>query len=252
GADDADVAVDLAGRPNPALSLDGHAGVYHRVGADFDVRIDVGRGRVDDGDAGCHQFFVFCLSHDSAHFREFGAAVDPPDFLGIVDNERFDRQLPPAVDGNQVGQVVLALGVLRGDSAQRVEQRRQVEGVDTAVDLSNLTHVRRRVTLLDDPGDASPRANDAPVAVGPFDDGRHDGCGGVGGLMCLDQPAQRGALEEGNVARQKDQGPLFSGKPRLGLLEGVGGSELRLLHHEAKVWAIAYGSAYRFGAVADA
>ena len=67
-----------------------------------DVGIDVGRGRVDDRDAGGHQFFVLCLSHDSAHFREFRAAVDAPDFRGVVDDERFNRQLPPAVDGNQV------------------------------------------------------------------------------------------------------------------------------------------------------
>ena len=132
---DAHVRLDLARRPDPRLPFDDHAGVNHRVGANLDVRIDVGRGRVDERDAGRHQFFVLVLSHEPAHFRQFRAAVDAADFLRVVDHERFDRQLAPAVDGDQIGQVELALGVLRGDAAQRLEQRRQVERVDPAVDF---------------------------------------------------------------------------------------------------------------------
>src|ERR1043166_8361061 len=119
----ADVSLDLAGGADPGVSLERDTRMDDCVGADFDVRFDVGRGRVDDGDAGCHEFFVLCLSHDSTHFRELGAAVDAPNLLWVVDGQRFHRQLAPAVDANQVSQVVLALGVLRGDAAQRVEER---------------------------------------------------------------------------------------------------------------------------------
>ena len=83
-----------------------------RVRPDLDFRIDVGRGRIDDGDAGRHQFFVLVLSHEPAHFREFGPAVDAANLQGIGDVQRFDGQLPAPVDGDQVGQVVLALCVL--------------------------------------------------------------------------------------------------------------------------------------------
>ena len=47
--DDADVRLDLAGRADAGLSLDDHTRVDHRVGADLDVRVDVGRGRIDRG-----------------------------------------------------------------------------------------------------------------------------------------------------------------------------------------------------------
>jgi hypothetical protein len=45
-------------------------------------------GRIDDGDARRHQFFVLFLSHDSAHFRQLAAAVDAMDFQRVFDNDR--------------------------------------------------------------------------------------------------------------------------------------------------------------------
>ena len=42
---DANVRLDLAGRADPRVSFDDHTRVYHRVGADLDVGVDVGRGR---------------------------------------------------------------------------------------------------------------------------------------------------------------------------------------------------------------
>ena len=127
--------------PIRRLSLDDHTWMYHRVGAHLHVGVDVGRGRVDDRDAGGHQFFVLRLSHDSAHFREFRAAVDAPDFRGVVDHERFHRQLPPPIDGNQIRQVELALRVLRRNAPQGVEERREVERIDAAVDFLDLPHL---------------------------------------------------------------------------------------------------------------
>ena len=110
--DNADMALDFAGCPDAALSLNRHTGMYYRVGAHLHIGIDVGCGRVDDRDAGGHQFFVLRLSHKATHFRELRAAVDAPDLLRVVDNERFHRQLAAPVDAYQVGQVELALGVL--------------------------------------------------------------------------------------------------------------------------------------------
>ena len=58
-------------------------GMDHRVGADLHVGIDVGRGRVDERDAGGHQFFVLLLSHEPAHLRQFRPAVDAADLLRV-------------------------------------------------------------------------------------------------------------------------------------------------------------------------
>ena len=56
--DDADAGVDLAGRADSRAALEMHTGMDHGVGADRDVGVHVGRGRIHDRDAGGHQFFV--------------------------------------------------------------------------------------------------------------------------------------------------------------------------------------------------
>ena len=109
---DGDVGVDLAGRTDACPALDDHARMDDGVSADFHVGVDVGRGRIDERDPGRHQLFVLVLSHDPAHFREFCAAVNASDFIRVGHHDRFDRQLAPPVDAHQIGQVVLALGVL--------------------------------------------------------------------------------------------------------------------------------------------
>ena len=137
-------------RSDAGLSLDHYTGVYHRISANLDVRVDVGRGRIDNGHAGRHQLFVLLLSHEGAHFRQFSAAVDAADFLRVVDLQGFDRQLAFTVNRHEIGQVVLALGIIGGDAAQGLEQRRQVEGVDPRVDLVEELLLRRGLAILDD------------------------------------------------------------------------------------------------------
>ena len=144
----------------------------HGVGADLDVGVDVGRGGIDQRDAGGHQFFVLLLSHHPADLGEFCPAVDAADLDGIRIVYVATDPPPAPVDGDQIGQVVLALGVVRADLLERVEQRLERERVDAGVDLLDLALRRRRIALLDDPRDPALRADDAAVAVGPLDDRR--------------------------------------------------------------------------------
>ncbi|MNC89288.1 hypothetical protein D3C83_51980 [compost metagenome] len=77
--------LDLAGRSDARRAFDDDSGMDDRVGADLHVRIDVGRGGVDQRDASRHQFLVLLLSQHRAHFRQLRSAVDSADFLRIVD-----------------------------------------------------------------------------------------------------------------------------------------------------------------------
>ena len=90
---DAHVSVDLARGTNARPALDDHARVDHGVGADLDVRIDVGRGRIDQGDARRHELFVLLLSHEPAYLRQLRSAVDAADFLWIVNENVFTSSL---------------------------------------------------------------------------------------------------------------------------------------------------------------
>jgi hypothetical protein len=224
----------FAGGADPGLPLDGDARMDHRVRPDFDVRADVGRRRVDQGHAGGHQFFVLLLSHKPAHFRQFGAAVDPADFLRILDQQRLDRHLAPVVNRHEVGQVELALGVLRGDPAQGVEEGRQIEGVDPAVDFGDVALGRGGVAFLDNPGDAAVAADDAAVAVGTFEvRGDHRG-GRVCSPMRIGQSRHRRGRQHRNVTREQDDHALLTGQDLLGLLKRVSGTKLGLLHYKVK------------------
>ena len=81
--DDPHAAVDVAAAADRRRAFERHAGMDDRVGAHRDVAIDEGRRRVLDGDARGHQFGVLFLSHDATHLRQFGAAVDPANLVGI-------------------------------------------------------------------------------------------------------------------------------------------------------------------------
>ena len=114
-----------------------------------DVAIDVGRRRILDRDARRHQLRVLLLSHDAAHCRQLGAAVDAANLVGVCDGDGFDRRPALPVDRDEIGQVILALRVFRADAAHRVEQPVEREGVNARVDLADRPLGRRGVLLLD-------------------------------------------------------------------------------------------------------
>ena len=82
--------------------LEVHARMDHRIGADDDVVVDVGRRGIFDRHAGRHQLFVFFLSHDSARFCQFRPAVDAANLVGILDHDRFDAEPAAAIRRNEI------------------------------------------------------------------------------------------------------------------------------------------------------
>src|SRR5918999_249737 len=74
---------------------------------------------------------------DLAHLRELGAIVDPGGEPAVVDRMGHDPLPVRAEDRQDVGEVVLALGVVRGDPLERLDERATGEGVDAGVDLAD-------------------------------------------------------------------------------------------------------------------
>ena len=75
------------------------------------------------------QFFVALA--DAAHLRQLDAAVDALNLVWIVERDRLDTEARAAVDRDEIGQVVLPLGVLRCDGPDGVEQPVERERVDS-------------------------------------------------------------------------------------------------------------------------
>ena len=61
-----------------------------------------------------------------------------------------DGQAARPVDPDKIWQVVLTLGIRRSDLAERAKERRNVERIDSAVDLPDLPLPVRRVLVFDD------------------------------------------------------------------------------------------------------
>ena len=146
--------------------------------------------------------FLFCLMIALTSASSLRVLM-PRISRGVVHDDGFDRQLPPAIDGNQVGQIVLALGVPGRDGSQRVEQRCQVERVDAAVDFLDALLGRRGIALLDDPRNPAADPDDAAVAVRAFNRGRNDRGGGLGSPVGIQKAMQGRGLQERHIAREQ-------------------------------------------------
>ena len=102
----------------------------HGVGTDDDIAVDIGGRRINQRDTCGHQLFVLLLANHGTDLGKLCAAVDAANLFRALDRPRGDRALLFAIDGDQIGQVVLALIIGRADRVEGAEQRRQVEGVD--------------------------------------------------------------------------------------------------------------------------
>jgi len=143
-------------------------------------------------------------------------------------------------DLDDVGEVVLALGVVVGDPGDRVGEETSVEREDAAADLPDGGLLGGGVPLLDDRGDRRVGvAQDAAVAEGVRDlGGEHGERPARVGEVVGDQPGQRLALQQGRVPRHHDDDAIRrtgrGGERVQGDAYGVSGALLLLLDREQR------------------
>jgi len=113
---------------------------------------------------------------------------------------RAHQQALSAGDGQDVGEVLLALGVVRAHLGQRLAQDHGVEGIETGVDLADLQLRVGGVLLLDDAGNRTVgRAQDAAIARCVRQRGGDHGDGALAGGVRLEQSVQRLSGKQGHV-----------------------------------------------------
>jgi hypothetical protein len=134
--------------------------------------------------------------------------------------------------GDDVGQVVLALGVVVGQAREPGFEQARRHGHDAAVDFIDGALGFARVLVLDDARHLSCAiAQDAAVARGVGQaHGQQRQLPAGHGLRGRHQRAQRGRLRQRHVAREHDHRAVVR-QARHGLLHGVAGAQLRLLAH---------------------
>ena len=192
------------------------------VGGDLHLGADVGRGRIPHRDAGGHVRVVDAPLHDAGRLGQLAARVHAQALLRIA--RLIGEHGPPggAADGQHVGKIELALGVVGIHLGKRVEKGAGVEAVDARVALGDGRFLGARVLLLDDAGHLPGAvAHDATVAEGVFKlHGKHDDRRVV--LLAQSRHLANGlGLNERRVAGEHHDGAVEAG-------QGIGGGQHRI------------------------
>jgi hypothetical protein len=127
--------------------------------ADIDARGVGQRG------AGHHELARAFQAVAGLHFRELDAVVDPEHFGGARRNHGLDAVPRFHREAHDVGEVILALGILRAEAEEPSAQASGGRGHQSGVGFLDLQLVGARVLVLDDgPYEAHRVAHDATVA----------------------------------------------------------------------------------------
>ena len=129
----------------------------------IDVDVDPRVSRVDDGHALPHPAFQDAAVQLLAHPGQLDAVVDALGLPHILGDQRADGTVEVVGVAEDVGEVLLALGVVGAQVGQAVAQDCGVEDVDAGVDLADQELFVGGVPVLDDSGDLSACANDSPI-----------------------------------------------------------------------------------------
>eukprot|EP01136_Pigoraptor_vietnamica_P017581 Opistho-1_new@62939 len=230
---------------NDAVRADAHAfaqrhrAFEHAVDVDVDVGAAAQRAaqvetrRVGQAHALFHQRVGLAQLPGALQRRELGRAVDAGHLQRVGHDMRHHRHAVVGRELHDVGQVVLALGVLVVQARQPALEQPRGRGHHAAVDLAHGALRLGGVLVLDDGRHLAPGmgADDAAIARGvvEFDGQQREPFAAAGG----DEGAQRVLGDERHVARQDHHGAIVR-QLRRGLLHGMAGAQLGLLARETE------------------
>ncbi len=134
--------------------------------------------------------------------------VDAENLLGILGRHGSDPQAVGMGVADDIGEVLLALGVVGRQLVQVALQHRRTEGVHPAVDLGDREHLILGVLVLDDGGDvAGLVAHDTAVAGGIVEYRGEHRSGRARLLVALQQVLQGRLRQQRCVAGQHQDRP---------------------------------------------
>ena len=192
--------------------------------------------RIGEPDAAFHQPHGGGALVAPLEVGELDRAVDAED-LGLArGGDARHRDAGRDRQADDVGEVVLAGGVVVAQLGEPALERARRRGHHAGVDLADRTLGLARVLLLDDADDAVDRevaaaAHDPAVSarLGQLDRQQRE----LRRRRGVDEALQRLGLDQRHIAVE-DQRHAVVVKQRRGLLQRVSGAELRLLAHEGQ------------------
>jgi hypothetical protein len=162
----------------------------------------------------------------TAELGELDAVVHALGLEPVADDVGPHRAAGIARDGDDVGQVLLTLGVVRADLGERVAQHLGVERVDPGVDLGEGQLVGGGVLVLDDALDPALRIAHHPAVPGGVVEVRRDDRHRAARLLVRHRELDEGvAGEQRNVAvRDEDRARQVCRQRLEAALDGAAGA----------------------------
>ena len=175
------VGAELGARTHHAPALQQRAGEQGHVGRQLDGGVDVGALGIEHGDPEAQPALVGAAPQLGLGPGELHPVVDALGLGRVVRHHALDPVAGVVQHPDDVGQVVLALGVLGAEPAQGGGEHAAAEAVDRRVDLVDGALVLGGVGLLDHPvHPVVGAADDAAVAGRVVEPGGQHGAGRLG------------------------------------------------------------------------
>src|SRR5690606_1155723 len=147
-------------------ALEHHVDVYADIPADGHLTTHIQPRRVRQGGALHHQPLGFTPLPAALQHGQLLAVVGPHDFQLVRRLGHFHRHSAGDRQGNQIGQVVFALGVVVGQAGQPVCRLAARQHHDAGIAFVDLQLFRRGVLLLDDGLNPAALVTDDPSIAG--------------------------------------------------------------------------------------
>ena len=133
----ADVRADLAVFADDGAAFQDRSRIQDRIAAYGNGRIDVGVIGIDDRHAVCHELFQLAAAQHLFGFGHLQARVDAQRFFIIRCGKGADDLAGIDEHADDIGQVILALGVVVRHVMKHLPQEFHVEAVNTGVDFAH-------------------------------------------------------------------------------------------------------------------
>ena len=214
----------------PRMTVNGWIVTSFSISTSPSIHVDCGSTIVTPGE---HVRLVDAVAQRGGGRCELGARVDSLDLARIVGDVHRNRLAVLHEEADCVGEVELALRVLRLQPLERGPELLAGEDVDRRVDLAELELVRHGVGRLDDAREpAVPVADDASVLprVGRLE--REDGRGRALAPVRVEQLAQRVRRQQRRVAGEDEHVAVRRAELRARRANGVAGAERSFLDRD--------------------
>ena len=145
----ADIGSDVAVFADDRMALEDRPRIKYRIAADGNGRIDIGIIGIDDRNAVSHELLKLATAQNLFGFGHLLAGIDAQRFVIRRCRKGADNVARRYEHADDIGQIILALGIVIGNVMQHIPQKGHIKAVNAGVYFVDKEFFRRAVFLFD-------------------------------------------------------------------------------------------------------